>query len=487
MQYDGSSLKAGVQFKCTGCGEMVVVGAAVPAAPRGATRKLTKGGTGAMAQPARGGTAVLAGRPAGRASVAGRPAPGGAQQQQPMGAPVKKDNTQLFVFGGIGVVVVGILIAVFVLASGPSPQAVQAKADEEASAKKKKEVADEDAKKTKFNTWRNAVIQSAHDMGPKIAAALSAKDDGGFFKNNVDWGLMAAKQRETLEKDKAWLDHPLYSTGEWVKEDKGAKGIVVRWAGKAARGPDDMQQRVLGYFATQYQGGETTYDKAVSESEKSELTWPVAGKTYVGKKLQISTKTSAKPLLFYCGALEGQTAVTIVWIDDPKAKENLTKKEVERPKTAATDPQNLGNNGQGDPMNPERPDPGTETPTPAELPEAVKTGEMPPAGLLTNVLRDIKDGNGITDAQAKSVQSDTNAKADKKKFIGACIDILIDMRAANDRAGIGKATSALLKIFKNMLKYDTDKYTYNFEMGGDPTSDDGPIRHWYEFYQEYKA
>ncbi|MCC6574804.1 MAG: hypothetical protein IT462_13575 [Planctomycetes bacterium] len=480
MQYDGSSLQPGVQFKCTGCGEMVLVGGA-PAAV-GVKRGTRKVGGGAM----------QGGRPAPQRAAAGRPAPGGYQnqQQQPQfGAPPKKDNTMMFVGIGIGVVVVGVLIAVVVMSGKPSPQQEQARAEEDANAKKKKEVADEDAKRKKTNDSMEAVYRGAHELGPKIAAALSAKDDGGFFKTNVDWGMMTAKQREVLQgKDGAkWLGDPLYCVGEWVKEEK-EKGILVRWAGKAERGPDDMQQRFATYFGFQYQGSECTYDKALSEHEKSAFSWAVAGKRFLGKKVQINNKTSAKPLLFYCGAEEGKTNVMIIWIDDPKAKENITKKEApyERKPRPEDDPQNLGTDPQ-DPMNPTRPDPGTDTTEPVELPVAVKTGDQPPAGALSNVLRDIRDGNNLSEPQIKSVQNATNSKEDKKKFLGACIDIIMDMRDKNDRSGIAAATSNLYKIFKNMLTRDQKDYIYDFQLGGDPTTDDWPVRCWYEFYQTYKA
>ncbi len=503
MQYDGTGMQAGVQFQCTQCHKMVVVG----------------GQGKAPARPGRPGPGKPMGRAAGPrgagARGAGGPAPYGANQQQQepgfaANAPKK---------GMSGPVVVGIvggvaLIAMIGLAIGltgkKTGEAEQAKADEAKKFQEDKAAAAKKAAETnKESADRLATITAGTNQGAKIASAMAAKDMAGLGAM-FDWNLLQEDFNSQLQKKEKkaplntdgtpklnkdgtpvksdyekFMNHPLYCEGEWTKMPDGRP--TGSFVGNAVRSSESIRVEVMAYIEATYGGVGANVDLEAMDQQKTppdaRFSMNLSGKVYMGRVCMIKSEASkGKFLSFYVGGLQGDTNVKIMRFEDGSALENLKQIHAKyQPKTER---------GSGEFENPDRVrdpnNPDSEGPEkPAEtIAEAKKTGEQCPQS-LQNIFRDISSGKEITPAQVRVCQDQARPAKERKAFIGACVDALMDLVAKSSRLEAQNLSRSLFAIYGAIVGYDEKEVTYTAQTFDQ--ANDFPLRAWYAVYTKYKG
>ncbi|MBP9890967.1 MAG: hypothetical protein KBG84_03620 [Planctomycetes bacterium] len=496
MQYDGTGMKSGVQFKCTQCGNMVMVGA--PA-----------GGKKPMGKPTRG--------PAGpaRAARPGMRGPAGApDQQQPYVAPVPKKNNSLMVFGIIGgVVVLGMIGMIVMMTTNQSSSQRAAKEAEEQRAKdeKAKQAKEVEVKKSEGEA-RNKTIEAGTAGGERIAAMLTSGDLAGLGAM-FSWDIMQKDYVKELEKQskdapkkpdgtedldkngkpklspyQKMLNDPIFSEGEWEKRPDGSPSGL--WVGRVPRGSDSLRERIMKYIENSYAKAAATMDIAAMEkgaakgSDKFSLT--IDGVLYLGRVCMIKSAAAGKPVNFFVGSTPGDTNVKILRFDDPQRVESLKQQEAKFQRKEQPQGDESFTNPDRDP-NKEQPgeegDP--EGPTDPGLPEAQKTGGQCPQDLV-NIIRDLRDGKDLTNPQVKTLQDQSRSKADRKAFIGALVDMLIDFYKEKKRTECEVISKALFKVWGNGCGYDEKTATFDRQTFDENTTD-FPVRVWYDYYTRYKA
>ncbi|KAA0212935.1 hypothetical protein EDM80_08820 [bacterium] len=504
-QYDGTGLQAGVQFQCTQCGNMVVVGQAP------GRKAPTKG-----APAARGGPAPRGPKPMGRAGGPRAAQPYGAPGAQggPQGAafgPPKKDNTMMIMGIIGGVIVVGMIAAIVMMTSSKENQQQQSKADDDRRAREEKEAQlkkNEQVKKD--GEARIATIQAATQAGPRIAGMLASKDMTALSAM-FDWTAVWEDFKNQLEKrekkpptnpdgspklDKAgrpvpsdydkFMDNPLFCDGDWEKDEKG--NPTGRYKGSNIKGPDGIRQRMMGYIEMMYGGVDAQADEAAMDKQKTpaeaKFSLTLGGKVLLGRMVMIkSTAASNKYLNFYVGAAAGDTNVRILRFEDSGVLENLKQKEAAYVRKTPTNDNQFENPDRERPRDPNNPDTaGPDENPPADLAPAKKTGAACPQALI-NIFRDLRDGKSVTDAQIKVVQDQSRSKEDRKAFIGACVDALIDHFEKRNRMELQNLSRSLFRIYERAIGYPEKEATF------DPTTfdpaNDYPLRVWYDFYERY--
>lgn len=496
MQYDGTGLQAGVQFKCTQCGSMVLVGGGrAPAAPgkgRGGARP-----AGPQAAASRGPQPAArgkAGMPRGPRAAAG---PGNQQERQVYAAP-KKGNAGVFVGVGVGVVVVGLIIAIVVFSSKPSPEQQQQSAIKDAAAQRKEELAKKDQETEQKNAQLMKTIKAAEDMAPTIESALRNGDDkvlSGLF----DWTIYALYNKTLWDADEEKLkagsdkglfrNSPLIATGTWFK---GADG---RYSGKyeavAVHGPDSLRDRVMGYLSDfVFRAPELTMDreKTFGALEKTGLAIEIAGTKYIGRKVYINFKGdggTAKE--FWVGCPEGSDSVRIINYFDKGASKKIAEKEAKNPKSDDRDPsRDPSRDPARDPNTPADPD-NPEQPMEQELPALVKTNAMPTVPALENIISEIKRGQFPNEARKKSISSESN-RAEKKAMLGALVDLLIDAHKSDDRNTKVRVSELLMSQY-GARKYENWKdedLVFSLSFGVDQAGGERICARWLLLYNEYQ-
>jgi DNA-directed RNA polymerase subunit RPC12/RpoP len=502
MQYDGSGLQAGVQFQCTQCGSMVLVGGGrAPAAPgkgRGGTRAAGPQPAAAPRgpQPA---ARAKAGMPRGPRAAAGAP---GAQQERQVYAAPKKSNAGVFVAVGIGVVVVGLIIAIVVFSSKPSPQEQQQTAQKSKQQEQKEKLAKLDAETEQKNAALTKTIKAAEDLAPAIEAALR-NGDGKVLEGMFDWTVYALYVKSLWDADEEKIkgggdkglfrNSPLIATGTWAKGEDG------RYTGKydavAPHGPDSLRDRLMGYLGNfVFQAPELAMDrdKTFAALEKTGLALEIGGTKYIGRKVFITFKGdggTAKE--FWVGAPEGTDNVKIINYFDKGASKKIAEKEAKNPKTDDRDPSNPDRNPENpdrnptDPENPDNPD-GMEE-TGMELPPLAKTNAMPTDAALENIIKDIKRGAFPNDVRLKNISGQPN-RAEKKAVFGALIDCLIDAHTADDRNTKVRVSEILLSQFgaRKYAEWSDEDLTFSMQFGVDQEGGDNICRRWLLLYKEYE-
>ena len=79
-------------------------------------------------------------------------------------------------------------------------------------------------------------------------------------------------------------------------------------------------------------------------------------------------------------------------------------------------------------------------------------------------------------------------RPERKKFIGACIDKLIDAHAGSDRRAMAVFSGGLYKIFHKICLYgDRDDYVYKIDTRSEGAGSVMPLKFWLRVYQDYKA
>ncbi|MCC7508216.1 MAG: hypothetical protein IT464_02430 [Planctomycetes bacterium] len=504
MQYDGTGLQAGVQFQCTQCGSMVAVGGAgAPAGGKRPTARQRKTAGPAGPKAARGPMpARAAGGPPQRRGAAqpvmGQPGHDPNQQQQGYGPPVrKKSNAGLFVGLGVGLVVLVLIVVVVVMSSGPSPEQQQDTAREDEAKKKREEAARRDAETLKNNEAVMKPVEASKGYGRAIESALRTSDVktlAGMF----DWKAYALYNGDLAKKDEQYLKSPLIADGEW---EKGADGRYTgRYLGTAARGPESLNTRVMGYIENYLMGSANiTWDEGKTNLglEKSGFKLQIGGTEYLGLKVFIDIKDQGKTKEFWVGAPRGSTDVVILNFIDPGMQKKLQEKEAKNERgTDNRDPYN----DQRDPKNPERdpknpdnpPDPDNPQDPPldpdADLPAVAKTGVAPKDAALVNCISDLKRIGALNEARKDTIRKTTD-KAEKKAVMGAVIDILIDAVNSKDRTLKQNASRLLYDIWKNFCaaEWKEDDLVYKIDFGGAQSDSDMTVRRWLWTYNNYKT
>ncbi|MDC1143062.1 hypothetical protein OAU50_08220 [Planctomycetota bacterium] len=480
MQYNGEGMQAGVQFKCTGCGAMVQVGGGAAAAPR----SRVPGGKRPTGRAPAGGRGQRAGGP--RPAGGGRQGGGGQSDGPRFGPPAKKGNSGAIVGIIIGVIAVGIIIAAVVGASGPSPQeavkdARKAKIDEQnkATEAKNAQIAKE-----------NADIQKAFDA----SLALAKKIKSAFENENsadlaalFDWDRFAEENRANAEKDKRFLNSPMFYVGEWTKNERGEN--VTPYIGKSARGGSDLKDRVIAYLDHQFYGGEVEYDTAKSEHEEAKISKEISGKKALGYKLSFKFG-GGKAKIFHVVTPIGSDQAKIVFYEDKGHAKTIADIEA-KPKHNAGG-QDLGNvRDPRNPVDPTDPDAG-EDPVPtdpdASLPEAKATGAYPEHPDLVNLVKEICErGKPLRVQNRKKISG--KAKAEKKATMGAFIDALLKAVNDDDRHSKQNISSAMYDIWGDFIPGDWSKsdMTYDINFSGDQDSTMLRIRRWLSVYNGYST
>lgn len=478
MQFNAAGYQPGVQFQCTQCGAMVTVGAKAGPAPAGrpgakrATGMQKRGPAGAGPRAARGGPA----------------APQGQDQPAYGAAPVsKKSNAGLFVGLGVGVVVVGIIVALVVMGSKPSPQENQKAASDKAFQEQKDLAAKRDAETQAKNDAVNRTMKAAMERGTSIESALRNSDKAAL-EGMFDWTAYAAYLSDLASKDPKFLaSGPLFSSGQWVMD-----GPTPKWEGKAVHGPESLKAAVMGYIEKFLFGSpQVTWIKAAAEdAQKGGFSGvKINGRDYLGKFISVDVKGAGKTKEFWVGSTLGDDGVKIINFVDKSALSAL-QQEFAKANRKSVDDRN--------PMRDDRdiPVPGTDTPgegdtddpPPAEenLPAMAKTGAQPKEPALVNVVNSLKDGNKLKAAQKTTI---TTSKSDEKKaMLGALIDALIDAHNAGKRREKGTISAALFEVWGNFARdkgYGPDNVTYDIE-GRSQSDGDEVIRRWILIYNDYK-
>jgi hypothetical protein len=479
MEYDGTGLQAGVQFQCTQCGNMVVVGAAAKAPiGRNAARPRAAGGP-----PKRGGA-----RGAGRAAPM---AAGGQQndgQQQGYAAPAKKSNVGLFIGLGIGAAVLIVIVIVVVMSSGPAPEDLTKEADKRRLDDRKKEIADEDARRLAEKQALTKTYDAAYAQGPAIEAALRG-GNASTIENLFDWQAYALYNDTLISADPAAYlkskDAPLLCVGEWDKDASGAPTGV--FTGKTPLGPDGLKARVMFYIQEFYFGKEDI--RYVDDRSKAHEGYKVSirGTDYYTKPIYVSFKGGGVEKEFWVGAPKGSTDVRIINFRDKQAFPNLQGKEAKKER----------DDGRGDPFNrerdltrdPEDPEDPRERPTDpdGDLPATAKTNAKPTVAALINAIEDLKRGVKLNTAKIQNIEKEPS-KVEKKATMGALIDLLIDAVNGNDRAGKNRISSALYDVWQPFVPqgWEQDDMVYNIDFDGQSDADT-VVRRWLDIYNSYKT
>jgi DNA-directed RNA polymerase subunit RPC12/RpoP len=476
MEYDGTGLQAGVQFQCTQCGSMVVVGAPATAGiKRNAARPRAAGGP-----PKRGPARAGAGRAAPMA--AGQP----QEDERPgYGAPpAKKNNAPVIIGVVMGVAVVVVMIVVIVLSGGPDPAEQEAAFREEKKKKQKEDAAAKDAQTKADNELVKKPMDAAIAQAPSIETLL-LNQDAKAIENLFDWNVYAGYNQTLIEKTPDFMNTPLIGVGTWEKEGDRYTG---RFLGKVGHGPDSLRERVMAYIQAYIFGAtELKWDRAKTDAEAGGFTIEVSGKKYIGKKVFIDYRGGGKTKEFWLGAEKGTDNVRLLNFVDLNSLKNLVTDEA---KNERTDDRNF----MRDPDNrdPSR-DPEDEDPEDApsdsdgDLPKNAKTGAMPTAAACLNAYEDLKRGTKLNAARIKAVETEPK-KSEKKATMGAFIDLLIDAVKANDRAGKNRISSALWGIWQPFVPQDwgQDDMVYNIDFDGQSDADT-TVRRWIEVYNSYKT
>lgn len=500
MQYDGTGMKSGVQFKCTQCGNMVVVGGAGGKPMGKPMGKATRGPGG----PAR----------AARPGMRGPAGPAGEPGQQPYGAPIPKKNNSMMVFGIIGgVVVVGMIALIVVMTTGQASSQRAAKEADEQRAKEEKEKQLKANEKVKADgEERRKTIDAGTQGGERIASLLTSGDLnalGAMF----DWDVVQKDFVQQLEKQskdtpkkadgtddldkngkvkasayEKFLNDPVFCEGEWEKREDGSPSGLYK--GKMPRGSDGLRQRMMEYIEKMYAKANATMDTASMEKASvkgnDRFSMTIDGKLYMGRVCMIKSAAAGKLLNFFVGAQQGDTNVRILRFDDPQRMENLKQMEAkfqrkEQPQGA----DQFTNPDREKPKEGPGEEPGEEGPAEADLPEAKKTSAQCPQDLV-NLFRDLRDGKEITNPQIRTLQDQSRTKADRKAFIGALLDVLIDKFKEGKRFECANISKALFAVWGGACGYPEKDCTYPAD-GNFDASNDYPLRVWYDFYNRYKT
>lgn len=494
MQYDGSGLQAGVQFQCTQCGAMVLVGGGrAPAAPgkgRGGARP-------AGPQPA----AARGPQPAARAK-AGMPrgprAAAGAQQERQVYAAPKKSNAGVFVAVGIGVVVVGLIIAIVVFSSKPSPQEQQQTAQKSKQQEQKDKLAKLDAETDQKNAALSKTIKACDDLAPAIEAALR-NGDAKVLENMFDWTVYALYIKTLWDADEEkikaggggsmYRNSPLIAMGTWAKGEDGR--YTGGFDATSVHGPDSLRDRVMGYLGNfVFQAPELAMDreKTFAPLEKTGLSMEIGGTKYLGRKVFITFKGdggTAKE--FWVGAPLGSDNVKIINYFDKGAAKKIAEKEAKNPKADDRDPTNTDRNPANPDRNPEDPDNPEGTEGGMELPPLAKTNAMPTDAALENIIKDIKRGVYPNDARLKNISGATD-RNQKKAVFGALIDCLIDAHNTSDRNTAARVSEILLSQFgaRKYAEWTDEDLTFSLQFGGSQEGGENICRRWLLLYNEYE-
>lgn len=494
FQYDGTGMKAGVQFKCTQCGKMVVVGGGgKPAAkPMG---KATRGPAGI----ARGGKPAVRG-----------PAQAGAPEQAQPYAPIPKKNNSMMVFAVIGgVIVVGLIITIVMLTTGKESQqrAMQQAEDQKAKDEKARQQKEIDAKKAESDAMVKT-INAGTEVGERIGPLLVAGDMNALsalFAWDVlqkDFLKELEKQskdpptkdgKPELDKDgkpkpsnyQKMLNDPIFCDGEWEKRADGSPSGLYK--GKMPRGSDALRQRMMDYIEKMYAKTDAKMDTAAMEKVASKgndkFSLKIDDTLYVGRVCMIKSAAASKTINFYVGAVAGDTNVKVLRFDDPQRMENL--KQLEAKFQRKTQPQNDESFTNPDREKPRDPDEEREGPSEPDLPEAKKTGAECPRDLV-NLFRELREGNKITHSQIRTLQDQSRSKADRKAFIGALLDVLIDKFKEGKRMECANISQALYAVWGDACGYPQKDCTYE-ATGNFDANNDYPLRVWYDFYSRYPS
>jgi hypothetical protein len=470
MEYDGTGLQAGVQFQCTQCGSMVVVGAPATA---GVKRPRAAGGP-----PKRGPSRAGAGR--------GAPMAAGQQQeeQQGYGAPLKKKSNAPMIMGVVmGVAVVVVMIIVIVLSSGPDA-AEQEAAFREEKKKKDKEAADEKARQVKAE---NELVKKPMDAATAKASTIETlllNQNAAELEALFDWQVYAAYNQTLIDKTPDFMNSPLIGVGSWEKGEDGK--YTGRFLGTVGHGPDSLRQRVMNYIkAYLFGASELKWDRVKTDSDGGSFTIEVNGKKYLGKKIFIDYRGGGKTKEFYLGALKGTDEVRLYNFVDLNSIKSMVgdeaKNEREDDRNFMRDPDER--DPRRDPEDPEDRD----TDPDGDLPKNAKTGAMPTAAACVNAYEELKRGSKLNTARIKSVETEPD-KAQKKATMGAFIDLLIDAVKDNDRAGKNRISAALWAIWQPFVPQDwgQDDMVYNIDFDGQSDAD-LTVRRWIEVYNTYKT
>lgn len=476
MQFNAAGYDPGVQFQCTQCGAMVTVAAkGGKAAPGG--RPGAKRATGMQKRgPA----------PAGARAARGGPAQQQGQEQPAYGQPYtsKKSNAGLFVALGVGVVVVGIIIAVVVMGSKPSPQENQKAASDKAFEEQKAAAAKRDAEQTAKNDALKRTLNAAMDRGGSIESALRGSDKAAL-EGMFDWTSYAAYLSDLAAKDPKFLaSGPLFSSGQWVMD-----GPTPKWEGKAVHGPESLKTAVMTYIENHLFGSpEVKFEKGRSETlEGGFANHKVNGVDYIGKKIFIEVRGAGKTKEFWVGAPLGEDTVKILNFRDPSALNTLQQvyAKANRKPVDDRDPHRDDRDIPGK-VEPRDPDWVEDPPANEELPAMAKTGAQPKDPALVNVVNALKDGNKLKPAQKTTIT--TGKSDDKKATLGALIDALIEAHNSGKRREKGTISHALFEVWGNFARdkgYKESDVTYDIE-GRSQSDGDEVIRRWIKVYNDYK-
>ncbi|MBK9974244.1 MAG: hypothetical protein IPP14_05675 [Planctomycetes bacterium] len=500
MQFNAAGYEPGVQFQCTQCGAMVTVGA--PAAPaRGPGGKKPTGvQRKGLAGPARGAAPARAAGPARGPGPrhAGSPAQvmgQGQQQGGPAGYAPKKNNALLFVGLGVGGVVVAIIIAVVVMATGPSPEdkgkaAAQTKFDQAKADQEKR-----DAEVREKNDAVKRTLTASMDRGTAIESALK-NGDKATLEGMFDWTVYAAYVSDLAkgeEASKFLASGPMFSTGEWEKSAEGK--YTGKWLGKAPHGPESLKSVVMGYIEKHLFGSpDIKWDKAKSEILESGFSKLIInGKEYMGKKIFVEVRGAGKTKEFWVGAVMGDDAVKVINFRDPSALTTL-QQEVGKSNRTTTDDRNpIRDDRDPTVKDPNDPGPGPDEPEGPDqplvedLPAVAKTNAMPNDAALVNVVKYLSNGDKLKPAQKQTI---TTSKAEEKKaMLGALIDALIDAHKGGKRREKAMISDALFAVWGNFARnegYAEDDMVYAVEGNSQSDSED-PIKRWIAVYNKYPS
>ncbi|MCA8946685.1 MAG: hypothetical protein KDB29_10700, partial [Planctomycetes bacterium] len=292
---------------------------------------------------------------------------------------------------------------------------------------------------------------------------------------------------EDPDKGSSFLNHPLFSVGDWEKGEDGR--YTGGFNGNAPHGPDSLKQRVMGYIKQYFFGAaELKWDKAKTESEKGGFAVEIAGTKYLGKKIFIDYKGGGKTKEFWFGAPKGSADVRILNFVDLGSMKALA--EIEAKNEKRTDNRDFTRDpDRRDPNNPD-PMPGEDDPPAdpdANLPPNAKTGAMPTEPALINAVNDLKRDGTLNIARTKAVTTEPS-KVEKKATMGAFIDLLIDAVSSNDRSAKAGISGKLWDIWHGYCTADRTKDDMVYTIGFDgQSSTDMIVRRWLEVYNAYST
>jgi hypothetical protein len=480
MEYDGTGLQAGVQFQCTQCGSMVVVGAPARSGPKALGKKPTgRTRVAAGGAPKRGPARAGAGRAAPMA--AGQP----QEDERPgYGAPPAKKSQAPMIMGVVmGVAVVVVMIVVIVLSSGPDPAELEAAFREEKKKKDKEEAAAKDAQTKADNELVKKPMDAAIAKMPSIETMLlnqNAKEIEALF----DWQVYSAYNQWLIDKTPDFMNTPLFAVGTWEQEAGGR--YTGKFLGKAGHGPDSLRERVMGYIQAYLFGApDLRWDRAKTDADEG-FTITLGAQKYIGKKVFVNYKgDGGKSKEFWLGAPKGSDQVRLYNFVDLNSLKNLVADEAKNERT--DDRSFMRDPEERDPGRDPEPEGDPETDKDADLPKNAKTGALPTAAACLNAYEDLKRGTKLNAARIKGVESEPDKKQ-KKATMGAFIDLLIDAVKSNDRAGKNRISSALWAIWQPFVPADWAREDMVYDIDFDGQSDsDLSVRRWLEVYEIYET